>query len=124
LALIIDTHVLVWFGSVSRRISQPARHAIESADAGLFVSSVTAWEYADLFNRGRIPNASWFNRLQDMLEFELLDFPASAWALAGGLPDIHRDPVDRMLIGHALAADLTIVTADADIRRYPVKTLW
>jgi PIN domain nuclease of toxin-antitoxin system len=29
-----------------------------------------------------------------------------------------------MLIAHAIAADLTIVTADKLIRRYPVATLW
>jgi PIN domain nuclease of toxin-antitoxin system len=29
-----------------------------------------------------------------------------------------------MLISHARLADLTIVTADAAMRRYPVSTLW
>lgn len=36
----------------------------------------------------------------------------------------HGDPVDRMLIAHAIHADLTLVTADGLMRRYPVKSLW
>lgn len=36
------------------------------------------------------------------------------------LPDIHRDPIDRLLVDHALTSDMHIVTADANIRRYPV----
>jgi PIN domain nuclease of toxin-antitoxin system len=40
------------------------------------------------------------------------------------LPDLHRDPVDRMLIGHAIAIGETIITSDATMRAYPVKTLW
>jgi PIN domain nuclease of toxin-antitoxin system len=36
----------------------------------------------------------------------------------------HGDPVDRMLIAHALHAGLTLVTADETIRRYPVPTIW
>jgi PIN domain nuclease of toxin-antitoxin system len=43
---------------------------------------------------------------------------------ADSLPDIHRDPVDRMLIAHAIAAGLVLVTADRQIDRYPVRTLW
>lgn len=90
----------------------------------MFVSAVTAWEYVDLWQRGRIPEAAHFAELHDVMDFALLDFPGSAWSLASGLPSIHRDPVDRMLIAHAIAADLILVTADEAMRRYPVKSLW
>ena len=36
------------------------------------------------------------------------------------LPDIHRDPIDRMLVAHALEDGMTLVTADANIRLNPV----
>jgi PIN domain nuclease of toxin-antitoxin system len=39
------------------------------------------------------------------------------------LPPLHRDPFDRMLVCQALIGALTIVTPDADIARYPVRTL-
>lgn len=85
---------------------------------------MTAWEYVYLWQRGRIPEAAHFGDVLDMMDFTLLDFPGNAWSLASGLPPIHRDPVDRMLIAHAIAADLTLVTADKAMRRYPVKSLW
>jgi len=34
---------------------------------------------------------------------------------AGGLPQHHRDPFDRMLIAQALGEELTIVTAAAAV---------
>ena len=40
------------------------------------------------------------------------------------LPPLHRDPFDRMLVCQALVGGLTVVTPDADIARYPVRTLW
>jgi PIN domain nuclease of toxin-antitoxin system len=46
--------------------------------------------------------------------------PAASWEQIASLPDIHRDPVDRMLIAHALVEGMTLLTADANIRRYPV----
>ena len=35
-----------------------------------------------------------------------------------GLPPIHKDPFDRMLVVQALAEGLTIVTADPVFERY------
>lgn len=89
-----------------------------------FVSAVTAWEFADLAKRGRFPKGITFELVQRGLSTTLLDFPAEAWRIAQTLPDLHRDPVDRMLIGHAIAIGETIITSDAKIRAYPVKTLW
>ena len=61
--------------------------------------------------------------LREHMRFEVVDLPASCWRIAAELPPIHRDPVDRMLIAHALAGDMTLATADANIRRYPVACL-
>lgn len=40
-----------------------------------------------------------------------------------GLPLLHRDPFDRLLICQALHNGLTLATADAAIRAYPVPIL-
>ena len=41
------------------------------------------------------------------------------------LPDIHKDPFDRMLIAQARTEDMSLVTCDALIRAYPaVRILW
>jgi PIN domain nuclease of toxin-antitoxin system len=40
------------------------------------------------------------------------------------LPDVHRDPFDRILAAQALAEDLTLVTRDRVMRRYPIAVEW
>jgi PIN domain nuclease of toxin-antitoxin system len=97
---------------------------LSDPDATLFVSAVTAWEFTDLAMRGRFPKGLTFDLVQNGLSLSILDFPAEAWRIAETLPDLHRDPVDRMLIGHAIAIGETIITSDATMRAYPVKTLW
>ncbi len=42
---------------------------------------------------------------------------------AGALPDIHKDPFDRMLIAQAQIENLTLVTRDDSIARYDVRVL-
>jgi PIN domain nuclease of toxin-antitoxin system len=38
------------------------------------------------------------------------------------LPEIHKDPFDRMLIARARVEKLTILTTDSFIKRYEVNT--
>jgi PIN domain nuclease of toxin-antitoxin system len=52
----------------------------------------------------------------------LLDTQAHA-LVAVRLAPHHRDPFDRMLVAQAVVEDMTLVTRDADIRRYGVTTL-
>jgi PIN domain nuclease of toxin-antitoxin system len=42
---------------------------------------------------------------------------------AGKLPEIHRDPFDRMLIAQAQAEGLELVTADGIIPQYGVRVV-
>ncbi|TMF68402.1 MAG: type II toxin-antitoxin system VapC family toxin [Chloroflexi bacterium] len=44
-------------------------------------------------------------------------------ASAPSLPT-HRDPFDRLLIAQAIVEDLVLVTADAQLRRYPIRIVW
>jgi PIN domain nuclease of toxin-antitoxin system len=96
--------------------------AIERAET-VYVSAATIWEIevkraarrleapGDIVERG---DASGYERL--VITFE----HASE---AGRLPPLHGDPFDRMLIAQARAESLTLMTADADIRRYDVAVL-
>ncbi len=42
---------------------------------------------------------------------------------AGSLPQHHTDPFDRMLVAQAQIEGLTLVTANANIPRYAVRTM-
>jgi PIN domain nuclease of toxin-antitoxin system len=41
-----------------------------------------------------------------------------------GLPPLHRDPFDRLLVSTALVENLTIITSDENIRKYEVPWAW
>lgn len=41
-----------------------------------------------------------------------------------GLPAIHQDPFDRVLIAQANIEGAELVSADQVIRQYPVRVLW
>lgn len=124
MTLLIDTQALVWIGMGAEKLSRTAEAALFDGAVELFVSAVTAFEFADLSQRGRFGADLPLDPLLDALGATLLDYPAACWRLMPMLPALHRDPVDRMLIAHAIVADLTLVTADETMRRYSVRTLW
>lgn len=88
------------------------------------VSAVTAWEIAIKRAIGRLQFP--IDRFEDMMRelgFDMLPIlPAHAIA-TGGLPALHGDPFDRMLIAQARAEGLTLVSDDAAIARYDVALL-
>ena len=120
--LLLDTHVIIWAAILPERLSQRARDAIVEADERL-VSVASAWEYEA--KRARSPG-SLPRPFDDLMspEFTTLDVRFGIHNRFSRLPSIHSDPFDRMLIAQAMEADLAIVTADANIRRYPVETIW
>jgi PIN domain nuclease of toxin-antitoxin system len=105
-------------------LSRSAVEAIASPDNSLSVSAVTAAEFTDLQRRGRIEVDEPIDALAAMLGYQILDLPAEVWRTVADLPRIHGDPVDRMLVAHAIAGGFTLVTADRTLRDYPVASLW
>ena len=118
--LLIDTHILVWIVLNDRRLSEQQRAALSDPANAIVVSPVVAYELSQLQATHRIPLSESIERLQELVGFEVTDLPFDCWRVVSTLPDIHRDPIDRLLIAHATVAKMTVVTADTSIRRYQV----
>ena len=119
--LLLDTHVLVWMVTGDSRLRREWQDRIEDFETELCVSAVTAFEFADLQMRKRLPLDEPIDVLIERFDLLVLSLPAQVWGRASSLPDVHRDPVDRMLVAHALEEDLWIMTADDILLRYPAK---
>jgi PIN domain nuclease of toxin-antitoxin system len=120
--LLLDTHVALW--AIAGEPTLPAefldrlRH-----DPDIYLSPVTVWEIALKQSLGRLHGpADLPGRVHDM-GFRELPITSEHAMLAGRLPLHHRDPFDRMLVAQATIEGLTLVTRDADVRRYDVKIL-
>lgn len=124
MSFLLDTNVIIWLTSEPNRVPETVRNILREDDNPRFVSVVSGWEYGQkrLLCSAELPHP--FERLIASISVHRLDLSFAVHGYAESLPLIHRDPFDRMLIAQALYHDLTIVTSDKAIRRYPVKTLW
>ncbi|MET0240422.1 MAG: type II toxin-antitoxin system VapC family toxin [Sphingobium sp.] len=120
--LLLDTHVLLWAAGDPGRLSAEARALIaDEANEPIF-SAASLWEIAIKTGLGRAD----FSVDARLLRRGLLDngygeLPiASEHAVAiDSLPDIHKDPFDRMLIAQAMVEGMLLLTADEIVARYP-----
>jgi PIN domain nuclease of toxin-antitoxin system len=126
--LLLDTHALLWWLAGDEALSDTARGAIGDPDNEIFVSAATAWEIATKYRLGRLPGAaivaadiSGAVASQGFIE---LPINMRDGQTAGGLPAIHKDPFDRMLIAQAIDADMVIVSNEGLFNAYGVPRLW
>ena len=89
------------------------------------VALMVVWEVSRLVAFGKLPNFP--APLPDLLRSQGFQFLPMTWevaATAETLPPIHRDPVDRIIVAHSLHQDMPILTSDATIPAYGVRTIW
>ena len=95
------------------------RKALESGPHSLSVLSY--WEVLIKTMNGKLdvgdPRVWWTDAL-DQLAARPLPFRPEHAAYLYGLPPIHKDPFDRMLIAQATVEELELVTTDRDIPKY------
>lgn len=124
--VILDTHVFLWLQIEPERLGKQLR-VIEDRRTELFLSVASSWEIAIKSGLGRLslpePVERYVpERLRAIGARSLPIEHAHALAVAG-LPPLHRDPFDRLLVAQARALKVPIMTADLEIARYPVETL-
>jgi PIN domain nuclease of toxin-antitoxin system len=124
--LLLDTHVLLWAKAQRDRLG---KHLATLEDPGneLFVSAVTAWEIVIKSALGKLalpeaPELYVPDRVRSIGASSLAVEQSHVLAV-GRLPDLHRDPFDRLLIAQADCLGLTIVTGDPNVAAYPVDTI-
>ena len=126
--LLLDTCSFLWLAAGDRKLSQSARTLCADPDNELFLSSVTAWEIARKWQAGRLglglPPREFVPHFREAHGIEALPITEAAALHAASLPDVHRDPFDRMLICQAIEHGLTILTPDRQISSYPVRCAW
>jgi len=126
--LLLDTHVFLWWITDDPRLSDRAREHISDRRNRLYLSAASGWEIAIKSQLGRLkfPDQPMDFVLEQMTLNEIEELPIRVHhaLYVFFLPAYHRDPFDRLLIAQAKLERLVILTADLNITRYDVRTLW
>lgn len=124
--MILDTCALIWLAVDQSKLSHAALRAIDETTE-LNISSISAFEIGQKYKRGQLelslaPRA-WFNRALAQHKITVIDLSPDICLAATELPDIHKDPFDRLIIATAKARHQSVVTSDLIFEKYGVETI-
>ena len=121
--LLLDTHAYLWYFEDSDKLGETAAGLIEDDSVQKYVSIASLWEFAIKYSIGSLRFEGGISHLWEMIlknGFTILPIERSYLDGIIGMPYIHRDPFDRLIVATAAAEDMTILTVDENIQKYDV----
>lgn len=118
---LLDTQLLVWAAYDEARVPPRVAKILESRDERLVFSLASIWEVAI---KASLKRPDFTARPEDLhrglLEQGFAELPIQPAHISRvvDLPWVHRDPFDRMLVAQAAVEGLTLLTVDAQLKRY------
>lgn len=124
-AVLLDTHMLVWFANGDAQVGRRARQEISrAAQAGqLHLSAISAWEIAMLVAKGRLALdrdvTDWISEALAKLGIKLQALTVDIAVASTRLPgEPHGDPADRIIAATARNLGARLVTVDEKLLVY------
>lgn len=126
--LLLDTHTFIWWDSDPTRLSPKALSLCQNPSNTLLFSVASAWEMQIKAQLGKLtftlPLADIIEGQQQSSNVEVLPVGLTHVLALEKLPEIHKDPFDRLLIAQAIVEDAVLVSQDTLFQQYPVNVQW
>ena len=120
--IVLDSHIWFWWINLEHDRMPPAMLAEIHRAQRVGVSPVSCFELALAHRRGRLelplPVREWLALALAGSDIELLPLTPGIAARAVELPDIHRDPFDRIIIATSLEMDARLASVDGRFFSY------
>lgn len=123
--LLLDTRVLLW-AAAGTLTAVLAEHVANEGNE-LHFSPVSIWEVVIKKSLGRpdfIVDPTQFHRGLIANGYRELPITGRATLQVEALPDVHKDPFDRLLVAQAIEEGLTLLTSDRALLGYPGGVLY
>jgi PIN domain nuclease of toxin-antitoxin system len=116
---LIDSHTAIWFFEGVPKLGGTTRALITNSSDDTSVSLASVWELAIKVASGKLRLKRGFDEYVLTADFFIVPITLEQIRIAAKLPFIHRDPFDRLLIAQAMSENLTLITGDTDMLKYP-----
>lgn len=118
--LLLDTHVLLW-AAAGTLPNELAEHVADEGN-DLYFSPASIWEVVIKKGLGRADftvDPTQLHRGLIAAGYGEVPITGRATLQVATLPDLHKDPFDRLLVAQAIEEGLTLLTADRSLVGYP-----
>jgi PIN domain nuclease of toxin-antitoxin system len=122
--MLLDSHILIWLIKGQDLISPAAAMVLDRLDDRPMISMASVWEIEIKRAIGKLDLGTFQWKNDNIIEaVEILPITVADAVAAAGLPFVHKDPFDRMLVAQALNRGLSIMSRDTLLRQYGVPVI-
>jgi len=125
---LLDTHAFLWWVTDNPKLSPTAKDFIIAPNNTIYLSAVSGWEMAIKWSIGKltlpIQPDIFVKKQMEINNFTPLPIQMAHGLYVHELPEIHKDPFDRLLIAQSKLENLLLISADTVFQQYPVSLLW
>jgi len=126
--ILLDTHTALWWVNEHEKLSPTAIAVLLDDSNTLYLSIISLWEIAIKTSLGKLMEfdggvCAFMAKVNEM-PVQLLSIEPHHIKMVEDLPYIHRDPFDRLLIAIANTEGMAILSADENIHKYDVPSIW
>ena len=126
--LLLDTHTFLWADHEPTKLSSLARDLLSDPAHERLLSVASLWEIQIKSMLGkltlRLPLPELIREHESVNSLVVLPVTVHHIFDLTGLPSIHGDPFDRLLIATARTEAATLLSAHPVFRNYPVSVIW
>ncbi|OJW26765.1 MAG: twitching motility protein PilT [Planctomycetales bacterium 71-10] len=120
MTLLLDTHVFLWWLDDPSQLSKAAVKAIGDGKNTVYVSAAVIWEISIKKALGKLDAPDDIEAAMAANRFLPLPVTIPHALAVQALPEVHRDPFDRMLIAQAKHEGFKLVSRDPNVPPYGV----
>ncbi len=124
--VLTDTHSLVWALADPDQLGSEARKVLLQAEVTASVANL--WEL--LLKKDKkdallvTDPLSWWEKYVTATGIPALGIRVNHVKALSNLPDIHKDPFDRILVAQSIVEKLPLVTKDRRLVHYGISVIW
>ena len=124
---ILDTCVFLWLALSPDILPERVRERIDTSER-LFFSMAGVWEITFKNSAGKLPLPAaprqWIPSRLAFFQVELFPMESEVVYLSGELPQVHRDPFDRLHAAESLYRSIPIISPDEPISQLGATRFW
>ncbi|OQX03887.1 MAG: twitching motility protein PilT [Thiothrix lacustris] len=126
--LLLDTHTFLWWDAQEDKLPPAVLALCQDTQHELFLSVASIWEMQIKHNLGKLALHLPLEKLVlDQVQknaLQILPIQMNHVLGLSALPDVHKDPFDRLLIAQANVEKMTLLSGDGVFKNYPVQLFW
>jgi PIN domain nuclease of toxin-antitoxin system len=125
--VLIDTQCWLWMNASPEKLARRIRVMLMEPGTERMLSVASIWEIGIKYHLGKLPlpvaPPDYVPARLALTRTTPLSITAAHALRASGLPALHRDPFDRMIVAQALVEGVPVLRSDRQLDAYGIRRL-